>query len=268
MQKGKKEIIKKNKTLERLSIKYVPIDSIKPNEYNPNRESEFEFDLLLRSMKEDGFTQPVLVQKDNRIVDGEHRWMAAKQLGYKEIPVVFVDMSSEQMRISTLRHNRARGTEDVELTTAVLRDLERLGALDWAKDSLKLTDVEVQRLLEDIPASEALAGIDFSKAWEPLDSSLNKNTTITENECSTGRVGEATTVQAYDLMRKREEAIRNAKSNEDLEQIKKENMVYRFSLVFSNEEVDIVKKVLGDKPAEKILEMCKKELEKNKLEEE
>jgi ParB/RepB/Spo0J family partition protein len=156
--KGKKEITKLVNALNKLEVKYVDVNSIKPNNYNPNRESEFEFDLLLRSMREDGFTSPVICQKDGTIVDGEHRWRASRQLGYKEIPVVFVNMTDEQMRISTLRHNRARGSEDVELTVAVLKDLEKLGALEWAKDSLKLSDQEITRLMEDIPVAEALAG--------------------------------------------------------------------------------------------------------------
>src|SRR3990167_3334570 len=109
MDKGKKEIEKKANMLKELRIEYVPVESIHPNEYNPNRQSEHDFELLQRSMKDDGFTQPIIVQKNpdgsssGIIVDGEHRWKAAKAIGYKEIPVVFVDMTVEQMRISTLR---------------------------------------------------------------------------------------------------------------------------------------------------------------------
>ena len=40
-----------------------------------------------------------------------------------EVPVVFVDMTREQMRVSTLRHNRARGSEDIDKSADVLKDL-------------------------------------------------------------------------------------------------------------------------------------------------
>jgi ParB/RepB/Spo0J family partition protein len=140
---------------------------VHPNDYNPNRQNDHEFRLLCSSMREDGFTQPIIVAQDHTIVDGEHRWRAAHEIGLELIPVVVVPMEAAQARIATLRHNRARGSEDIELATQVLRDLEKLGALDWAQDSLDLSDVELQRLLEDIPAPEALAKEQFSEAWVP-----------------------------------------------------------------------------------------------------
>ena len=76
-------------------------------------------------------------------------------------------MGEAQAKIATLRHNRARGSEDIQMATDVLRDLESLGALDWAADSLDMDDTELQRLLEDIPAAESLAGDEFSEAWAP-----------------------------------------------------------------------------------------------------
>ena len=121
--KGRKKVERKAVALERLNVEYTSIDSLKPNTYNPNRQSDHDFELLLRSMEEDGFTQPIVVNNDFVIIDGEHRWRAASSLGIKEIPIVKVNMSKEQMRISTIRHNRARGSHDVQLEAEVLRDL-------------------------------------------------------------------------------------------------------------------------------------------------
>ena len=63
--KGKKEVEKKNQALEKLAIKYIPINSLIPNEWNPNRQSDHDFELLLRSMEEDGFTQPIVAVKSS-----------------------------------------------------------------------------------------------------------------------------------------------------------------------------------------------------------
>ena len=159
--KGRKEIAKRTNALERLVIEYVSVASIRPNSYNPNQQSDHEFELLVRSIDEDGFTQPIVCQQATReFVDGEHRWTAAivhhylRKNGLEisttncreardrrfevldaslEIPVVFVDMSVEQMRIATLRHNKARGSHDIELEAAVLRDLQQLGGLSGLK---------------------------------------------------------------------------------------------------------------------------------------
>jgi len=262
--KGRKAIEKKNEVLEQLKIEYVPLDSITANDYNPNRQSEHDFELLLRSMREDGFTQPILVQRESRqIVDGEHRWRASAALGFEEIPVVFVDMTPEQARISTLRHNRARGSEDIELTAQVLRDLESLGALDWAQDSLMLDDIEIQRLLEDIPAPEALAGEDYTQGWVPdivgdeTAAILDGGTTeAREVEAGNVKTSVAMTGPAVEEMRKREKAIASAKTEEERVMARQTGSLYRVSLVFAGEEAGIVKRVLGKTPAEKLLELC------------
>jgi len=262
--KGRKAIEKKNQVLEKLSIEYVPVNSIQPNKYNPNRQSEHDFELLLRSMREDGFTQPIVCQKKTReIVDGEHRWRAAMELGFKEIPVVFVDMTPEQMRISTLRHNRARGSEDIELSAQVLRDLQQLGALDWAQDSLMITDTELNRLLEDISAPEALAGEEFSQAWLP--DNVNQEDIEGIESRTVSDVSSESTVETFmskDAImkaREREKQIKEAKTLEEREMAQKDRSLYRISLIFSGDEADMVKSVLGKAPADKILTWCKQE---------
>jgi hypothetical protein len=258
--KGRKVIEKKAKQLERLAIEYVPVDSIMPNSYNANRQNPHDFELLLKSIREDGFTTAVVCMKSNReIVDGEHRWRAAKQLGYAEIPVVFVEMTEEQRRISTLRHNRARGSEDIELTAAIMRDLRELGALDWAQDSLMLDDLELERLMEDTSISEALAGSEFSTAWQPVPG--NDSATGEEGASSIGgTMLRASSTEAVAAMRAAEVKIKEAKSAEERDMVKKETDIWRINLVFTGEEAKTVKEVLGDEPAQRLLALCKAHL--------
>jgi ParB-like chromosome segregation protein Spo0J len=268
--KGKAGVLKKNEALQRLNIEYLPVDSISPNPYNPNRQSEHDFELLTRSMTEDGFTQPIVVAVMNEehladpkfssyklgqivIVDGEHRWRCGTKLGYKEVPAVKVPMTVEQMRIATLRHNRARGSEDLELSAEVLRDLQQLGALDWAKDSLMLSDIELNKLLDDIPVPEALAADEYEEAWEPQE-----RTVSADNETITNLHGDvALSYEANERVREVEQKIAQAKTEEEREMVRKESEVYRLILVFTGEQADLVNAILGDKPAEKLLELCR-----------
>lgn len=252
--KGRKAIAVKANALSELSIEYVPIGDVKPNDYNPNRQSDTEFELLMRSMREDGFTQPIIVQAETMtIVDGEHRWRASRELGFDEVPVVKVSMTEEQRRIATLRHNRARGSEDIQLSAAVLRDLEDLGALDWAQHSLMLDDVELKKLLEDIPAPEALATEDYAEAWEPESARAQD-----ENVTSDGALGEASmTAAASDRLRERERKLAEAKDEEERAAIRRDTKVYRVILTFSDEEADLVKAVLEPTPAPNLLALCR-----------
>jgi ParB/RepB/Spo0J family partition protein len=267
--KGRRTVAKNIKSLERLNVQYVEPSDITPNDYNPNRQSEHDFELLVRSMSEDGFTQPIIVHKQtNQIVDGEHRWRAAQKLGYDEIPVVYVEMTPEQMRVSTLRHNRARGSEDIELAAQVLRDLQKLGALDHAQDSLMLDDVELNRLLNEIDAPDALAGEFFEDAWVPDDTpthAQNSEGAGTDAVTLKGPVGDydvAMSKNAVEAQRDKERRIAAARSAEERQMIQRDSAVVRVSLIFTGDEAKVVKSVLGSTPAESLVSLCVAEIER------
>lgn len=270
LKKTKKSIEKKNVKLSKLNIEYLDINLLKPNSWNPNRQDEHDFELLCKSIEEDGFTQPIIVHKTtNIIVDGEHRWRASLALGFKEIPVVKVDMPIEQMKMATIRHNRARGHHDIELEAEILKDLEKLGALDWAKDSLLLSDKDLEKLLEDVEAPEIMANDEYSNSWDPTKVSKDNNNNVKMErikDSSGNDILTSSTKESVDLMRKREEELKEAKSEEERDMIKKKKKVVRYSLMFTPEEVDIVNQVLGQKPSEKLLEICKEKLQDEKKE--
>lgn len=282
--KGRAAIEKKNVALRQLKIEYVKATAVTPNTYNPNRQSDHDFELLIRSMAEDGFTQPIIVQRATKeIVDGEHRWTGMIVLDYLrrsklplttenildaknrrreiihpdlELPVVFVDMTPEQMRIATLRHNRARGTEDIELVSDVLRDLRELGALDWAQDSLMLDDVELQKLLEDVSAADDLAAEEFAEAWESLSGG---GVASVAGNIEKGNITAGTTAEALDRRRVMEQRIVEARTEEEKQAAKKDADLYRVVLTFTGAKGEIVKRILGNRPAEKVLELCQRE---------
>lgn len=215
-----------------IDIQYVPIDSIHPNSYNANRQSDHEFELLCRSIEEDGFTQPVFVNIDTRdIVDGEHRWRAMRALGYTEVPVVMKHVDEIQQRIATLRHNRARGTEDLQRTADVFKELSEMGALDHAADSLILDDVDLDFMIKSIPESELR--------------------TRTENMTYEETVASIQQEQQLEATKKAQAAAAVAKDNQKL----------TLQLTFLNEEATVISAVVGRKPAAGILKLCKWHLE-------
>jgi hypothetical protein len=105
------------------NIKRVLIDSIKPNPWNPNVQSEFIFEREISSIKQFGMVQPILVRSNGgayEIIDGEHRWRACKKEGFTEIPVNDLgemdDVTAQQL---TILLNEIRGKSD----SAKLSDL-------------------------------------------------------------------------------------------------------------------------------------------------
>jgi hypothetical protein len=171
-------------------------------------------------------------------------------------------MSDEQMRIATISHNRARGSHDIELEVQVLRDLESLGALNWAQDSLMISDDEITKLLEDIPAPESLADEDFSTAWEPDKLYDQKDDDfLAQSETFTQELDKqhtrSMTPETLNRVREREQQIKAAKTEQDREAAKDDKAFYRLSLVFHGDEAEMVKSVLGKEPAQRIVKLCR-----------
>lgn len=260
--RGQAVIEKLNARLDRLQIEYISASRLTPNDYNPNRQNDHEFAMLKSSILEDGFTDPVkVVERDDGasivIVDGEHRWRAVRELHAEgkldddELAIVRLPMGEAQAKIATLRHNRARGSEDIEMATDVLRDLEQLGALDWAADSLDLSDAELERLLADVPAPEALAGEEFGEAWTPGTGTVSGG-----GEVSPGLYADATPAGAQ-ASRNREQALAAAKTEQDRQAIVRGKDIFRLTLTFSGEEAAEVRGGLGEHPAQQILAWCR-----------
>lgn len=104
----------------------VPVDKVVANAYNPNVVAPPEMKLLELSIWEDGYTMPCVcyyvADKDvYELVDGYHRYMVMKtsrriyEREHGLLPVVVIEKDISNRMASTIRHNRARGTHNVEL---------------------------------------------------------------------------------------------------------------------------------------------------------
>jgi hypothetical protein len=263
------------KRLETLVIEWAVPGQLKPNPWNPNRQSEHEFQMLCASITDAGFTQPIMVTEitvehsdewapelkngtfvmgDLVIVDGEHRWRAATHLEMKKVPYVRMPYGAMQARLSTLQMNRARGSEDIELAVDVLRDLETLGVLDWAQESLDINDSEMQELLSDVPTPDALAGDEFAEAWHPAGV-LSGDITYDGGKARSGH-----TQRAAILEEEYKQRVLQAPSETERQQLKRSRQTFQLVLRYLGDEADTVRSAIGDHPAEKILAWCKEEI--------
>lgn len=138
-----------------IQIVKVPVSQLKPNAYNPNQQTVSDFDLLVKSIEADGFTLPVVVndgsldpELKDMIIDGEHRWRAAQVLEMDEIPVIYKAMDQAGMRVSTIRHNQARGHHDAMMEANVLRELSQSLSKDEMTEALNIDAVELDVMLD------------------------------------------------------------------------------------------------------------------------
>ncbi len=111
------------------SLQWVERERLHANDYNPNKVSEENLQLLIQSILTNGWTLPIVVRPDYTIIDGFHRWTVAgrepllSKLGGK-VPVVIVPHDNEADDIfGTITHNRARGTHLLEPMKAIVKKL-------------------------------------------------------------------------------------------------------------------------------------------------
>lgn len=159
----------------------VPIEKIKPNTYNPNAVAPPEMKLLYDSIKSDGYTMPIVCYYDKEeeiymIVDGFHRYRI--MLEYPDIyerekgmlPVSVINKSLDQRMASTVRHNRARGSHNVDLMSNIVKELHDLGRSDaWISKHLGMDRDEILRLKQITGLAALFRDVKFGQAWRPAE---------------------------------------------------------------------------------------------------
>jgi len=160
-------------------VKWIKVDTVKANDYNPNSVAPPEMELLRHSINNDGYTQPVVTwgnEKEVEVVDGFHRTRVCKELPdvnkrvYGYLPIVNIndDNADRNQRIaSTIRHNRARGKHNVTAMSDIVMELKNR---NWKNSrvakELGMDEDEVLRLCQITGLEELFKDGDFTKSWE------------------------------------------------------------------------------------------------------
>ena len=162
-------------------VRAVPIEKIEPNTYNPNSVAPPEMKLLYDSIREDGYTMPIVCYYNETedkyvIVDGFHRYRV--MLDYPDIrereggmlPVSVIDKSLDNRMASTIRHNRARGSHNVDLMSNIVKELHELGRSDaWISKHLGMEKDEILRLKQITGLTALFRDVQFGRAWIPVE---------------------------------------------------------------------------------------------------
>lgn len=155
------------------NVQIVDRESLKPNNYNPNKVLEDNLKLLEQSIMNNGWTLPIVVKPDMTIIDGFHRWTVAgrdplKSLLGGKVPVVIVEHESHEEDIyGTITHNRARGTHLLDPMKAIIKELLEAGkSVGEISKQLGMSHEEIFRLsgITRDDFLEIMAGKTYSEA--------------------------------------------------------------------------------------------------------
>lgn len=189
-------------------VRAVPIDRVRANDYNPNAVAPPEMELLETSIWEDGYTQPVVTVYDSEtdqyvVVDGFHRFLTlknSKRIRERErglLPVVVLNKAMADRMASTIRHNRARGTHNIELMSTIVSELVEMGKGDrWICEHIGMSLDELLRMKQITGLASLFQNRDFSDSWEAeyeTDESVSPGDALGGNEFQhVGRRGKQT----------------------------------------------------------------------------
>lgn len=151
---------------------WAKLEDVKANDYNPNHVAKREMDLLHQSIKQDGYTMPVVsfLEDDPKrvIVDGFHRYSISflhpkiKEKNHGRLPVSTVNKEMSDRMASTIRHNRARGKHEVELQASLVSMLKQGWDEIKIMKELGMTLEEVQRLIGLKGIASEIKGVPYS----------------------------------------------------------------------------------------------------------
>lgn len=161
-------------------VRWVPMDKVVANDYNPNAVAPPEMLLLETSITADGYTQPIVAwaREDGmyEVVDGFHRnrvgreslVVNARVKGHLPLAVINrADLGRGDRIAATIRHNRARGKHAISAMSDIVVELKRRNWSDKRiAENLGMDQDEILRLMQINGLGEMFSDQDFSTAWD------------------------------------------------------------------------------------------------------
>jgi ParB-like chromosome segregation protein Spo0J len=160
-------------------VLWVKSETVEANDYNPNKVAPPEMRLLEHSIRQDGYTQPIVTYadgEDRTVIDGFHRNRIGREASdirdrlHGRLPVTTVNegRTDRSDRIAaTIRHNRARGKHEVSAMSDIVIELAKRNWTDLRiGKELGMDRDEVLRLKQIGGLAELFADRQFSEAWD------------------------------------------------------------------------------------------------------
>lgn len=167
-------------------VRWVPVEMVEPNDYNPNSVAQKEMQLLYTSIWNDGYTQPTVTIWDDAkkkyvIVDGFHRYFVCKnnadvrERNHGMLPIVVIDKDINERMAATVRHNRARGKHSVQgMSSMVFKLLDQGWKDEDICNQLGMEPEELLKLKYVTGFAKLFENTEYKQAWESRTQLLAK----------------------------------------------------------------------------------------------
>src|SRR5215831_1887097 len=137
-----------NPSLNKHELIDVPIDDIKLDPTNPNQMTQKQMQGLKQSMERWGYLTPVIIDQNNQICDGEHRYLVYKQLGYDVIPAFKLNLENDSERLLIRQvMNKLHGEHDRQLDSNELATIFQHNKLEQLSSLIAQQQTDLQCLI-------------------------------------------------------------------------------------------------------------------------
>lgn len=163
--------------MDELKIEYLKLSEIKPYKRNAKLHPENQIQQIIKSINDFGFNDPIAIWKDNEIIEGHGRYLAAKEMNLEVVPVIRLDgLTEKQRKAYTLAHNKITMNSffDLDILSSEIEDIgDDFDMLDFGFNI-------VEALEEDDFASddEEDAGMGMPERFKPIEGEIQ-----TEHRC-------------------------------------------------------------------------------------
>lgn len=113
-----------------MQIVFMPLAELTAYENNSRLHSDEQIEQIVASITEFGFTNPILINENNRVIAGHGRLAAAEQMGLENVPCIVLDgLTEEQERAYVIADNQiaAKGGWDYDLLKIEVAELQEFG---------------------------------------------------------------------------------------------------------------------------------------------
>ena len=127
-----------------MNIELIEINKLKPATYNPRQINTKQYNDLKKSIQKFDLVDPIIVNKDMTVIGGHQRLKICKELKYKDVDCVVLDLSKEEERELNIRLNKNTGEFDMDILANEF-DIDNL--VDWGFKHIDL-DINIDKITE------------------------------------------------------------------------------------------------------------------------
>ncbi len=155
-------------------VRMTPVDALRPYERNPRTHSPEQIAKVARSIREYGWTNPILVDRNGTVVAGHARLEAAKSLGLTEVPTIALEhLTPAQARAYVIADNQL--ALDAAWDEEMLRlELAALQGLDYDLTLTGFSDDELDALMAGLDSTDSTGLTDEDAVPEPCEDATTR----------------------------------------------------------------------------------------------